>query len=220
MRNLCLLSLLLCLSCLGLNAQTLPDKIAVTHFYMVNLDEDLANVFTYKSAKTPDKYSVGDVVASIIDTFYTIAAERFKNELGLQLLPLNELKSRIKYNSLYPNCPDLSNIKKVLKCASGYNYYTDFFVNIFSELNTESPVRPLPNKIKPLYAISFTLYDNTGKIVQKIDFSYKSRQALSESSKADFDRNSQQLKSKLCDLYAEALNGFEIVCKKKLTAQL
>jgi hypothetical protein len=219
MKNLSLFFVIIFVVCFGLNAQSLQERRAVTHFYVVNLDEDLYNVFT--QAKHESSPGVeNELIASILDTFYTIASVKFRNELGLELLPLTELKDKIKYNSRYPNCPDMSNIKKVLKSVAGYDYYADYYVNVFSDLNTDSQVQTPLSRIKPLYAISFTLYNATGKIVEKIDFSYKSRKTLAENSKVDVNKNGQQLKSKLCDLYSEALNGFYVICRKKLTASL
>jgi len=71
-----------------------------------------------------------------------------------------------------------------------------------------------------LFAISFNLYDGTGKLVEKIDYSYKSNKALSEGNKPGIRPRSQQMKVRLCNSYSDALNGFSIVCKRKLTAQL
>jgi len=201
-----------------MQAQTLKDDKAVTHFYIVNIDEDLLDVST--SAKVNDKTpSRNEFVVGIIDTFYAIASERFKNELGLELLPLGELQGKVKYNSQYPNCPDMTNIKKVLKNAAGYKYYTDYFVNIFSDNNTDSSVKSAPNRIRPLYAICFTIYDASGKQVKKIDMTYKSRKPLAEN-KQDMKDLNQQMKSKLSKFYSEALTGFAFEYKKKMTAQL
>lgn len=219
MKNLSLFFVVIFVSCIGLCAQSLQDKRAVTHFYVVNLDEDLYNVFTL-AQDVSSTNNENNVIASILDTFYTIASLKFKDELGLEMLPLSELKDKIKYNNQYPNCPDVANIKKVLRSVAGYEYYVDYYVNVFSDVNPNSPVRPPVNKIKPLYAISFTLCNATGKVIEKIDFSYKSRKTLAENPKVDISKDGQQLKSKLCDLYTEALNGFYIVCRKKLTAQL
>jgi hypothetical protein len=221
MQNLYVFFVVVFVSCSGIHAQFLQDKRAVTHFYIVNLDEDLYNVFTpVQQENLPSTNIAGEVMTSILDTFYTIASVKFKNELGLEMLPLTELKDKIKYNTQFPNCPDLSNIKKVLKSVAGYEYYADYYVNVFSDLNTTSPNQPSLSKIRPLYAISFTLYDAKGKTIEKIDFSYKSRKSLAENPKADVSTDRQQLKVKLCDLYSEALNGFYTICRKKLTAQL
>jgi hypothetical protein len=216
MRTLCVLIALMT-SCIGLQAQALQADKAVTHFYIVNLDEDLLDVFT--SAKADNKTPSSDeFIKSIIDTFYTIASDKFKNELGLELLPLSELQGKVKYNSQFPNCPDMANIKKVLKHATGYKYYTDYFVNVFSDI-PDTPVKPAPNKIKPLYAISFTIYNESGKQIKKIDIAYKSKKALADN-KQDMSKVSQQMKLKLSDFYSEALKGVTVEYKKRMTAQL
>ena len=225
MRKISLLFAVTLLSWMGLNAQAIQGEKSVTHFYIVNLDENLFDVFSSgmvdsKTTKSIDNEVVDEFIAGVIDTFYTIAAEKFKEDIGLELLPLNELNNKIKYNKKYPNCPDMDNIKKVLKNVSGYKYYMDYFVNIFSDANTDFSAKPTPNRIKPLFAISFNLYDGTGKLIEKIDYSYKSNKSLSEGSKPGIRPKSQQMKVRLCNSYSDALNGFSIVCKRKLTAQL
>jgi hypothetical protein len=217
MRTICILFVTLMMSCFVSQAQTSPENKAVTHFYIVNLDEELVDVFT--STKTDNKTVAGnEFIQSVIDTFYTIASAKFKNELGLELLPLAELNGKVKYNNQFPNCPDMTNIKKVLKHASGYKYYMDYFVNVFSDV-PESSVTSLPTRIKPLYAISFTIYDGSGRQVKKIDLSYKSKKPLIEN-KQDMSRVSQVMKIKLSSYYSEALNGVTLEYKKRMTAQL
>lgn len=204
------------------NAQSINSEKAATHFYIVNLDNELLDILNQTNAKgkldaaTMEKT---DMVASIIDSVYNMSSQVFKSDLGLELLPLNELQSKIKYNSEFPNCPNMVNIKKVLKTASGYKYYADYFVNIFSGLNPDSQAKPSLNQIRPLYAISFTLYDGTGKIVKKMDFSYKSKKPLADNKK-DAAKTNEEIKSKICSQYNLALNEFTAEYKKMLIAKL
>lgn len=187
------------------------------------MDESLMNVFSFEKTENQTYRNSSDqgnnkFISCIIDTFYAIASAKLKDELGLELLPLNELHNKIKYSSEYPNCPDMINIKKVLKNASGYQYYADFFVNIYSTFPETSEKLAL-NEIKPLYAISFTLFDSKGSVIQKIEFSFKSKEPLAKTNKQN-ESLEQQIKKSLCLYYGEALNGFSTMCKKKLTAQL
>ena len=203
-----------------MNAQNLQGEKSATHFFIVNFDENLYDVLTSAKADKKSADANGkEFIASIIDTFYSIATEKLKSEIGLELLPLNELHDKIKYNKEYPNCPDMDNIKKVLKSASGYKFYMDYYINVFSDLNSDLTINLSPSKIRPLYAIRFVLYDGLGKPVEKIDFSYKSKKPLADGNK-QVNRTGQQLKLRLCDFYNEALDGFSIVCRKKLTSRL
>jgi len=166
------------ISCMGIKAQSLQSSKAVTHFFMVTMDENLLDVLNVikddKKNETQLTQPVDkDLMESIIDTFYSISTEKFKSEFGLDLLPLNELQSKVKYNTLFSNCPDAINIKKVIKNASGYKFYTDYFVNVFSDINTEYPVKPSLLRIRPLYAFCFNLYDASGKLLKNICFTLR-----------------------------------------------
>jgi hypothetical protein len=204
-------------------AQTpLKDK-TVTYFYVVNLDDDLSRILSLPQVVEKDTNAMNqkpnnELLASIADTFYTITLEKFRHELGLELLPLNALQGQVKYSTKYPNCPDVTNVKKVLKSASGYKYYADYYVNVFSDVSIYSPVIPSPTGIKPLYAISLTIYDQTGKLLKKINLSYKSNKALAEP-RVDSNKTTERMKSKLCNLYSEALNQVAVEYKKTV-AQL
>jgi hypothetical protein len=195
---------LLILCSVGLKAQSAPKDTAVTYYYVVNLDDNLTDLFS--SGKKDVDVQVSDsLISSIIDTFYNITVETFKKELGLEFLPLNELHGKIKYNSSYPQCPEFTNVKKLLKIIHGYDYYTDYFVNIFSDLNARSPGLILPSKIRPLFAISLALYNSKGTLVKNINLSYKSKKALGDAKPLTKTPNPQQLKLKLCNSYSEAL---------------
>jgi len=218
-----LLFALVTLCSLKSGAQTTSKDKAVTYFYVVNLDDDLSRILSLKKVVEKDSTAFdqklnNEMIASIADTFYTITLEKFRHELGLELLPLNALQGQVKYNTKYPNCPDVSNVKKVLKSASGYKYYADYYVNVFSDVSIYSPVIPSPTGIKPLYAISLTIYDQTGKVLKKINLSYKSNKALVDL-KADSNKSGEQMKSKLCNMYSEALNRVATEYKKTV-AQL
>lgn len=205
-----------------INAQTLQGQKSATHFFMVNLDADIAEVLSANDAGksvTVFSLSSNEMITSIIDTFYQIAEERFKAELGLELLPLGELKNKIRYNKDYPLCPDMPNIKKVLKTASGYKFYLDYYVNVFSDLYQETMAKPTPTRIRPLFAICFTLYNASGIAIEKVEYSYKTRKPLAQAN-WPADKSCLQIKTRLCEYYSEALEGFSIVCRKKLTAQL
>lgn len=214
--------IILLLNWTAINAQTLQGQKSATHFFMVNLDADIAEVLSAGDAvKNVSVYSLSSngMITSIIDTFYQIAEERFKAELGLELLPLGELKNKIRYNKDYPLCPDMPNIKKVLKTASGYKFYLDYYVNVFSDLYQETMAKPTPARIRPLFAICFTLYNASGIAVEKVEYSYKTRKPLAQANLST-DKSCQQIKTRLCEYYSEALEGFSVVCRKKLTAQL
>jgi hypothetical protein len=211
-------------SCLGLHAQSLNGEKAVTHYFMVNIDESIQDIFSSvkpeknipKSKENQEKKN--RIIEGIIDTFYTIASARVKEELGLELLPLNELHNKIKYSSEYPNCPKMTDIKKVLLSASGYKYYVDFYINIYSNFS-EAAETSSPDRIKPLYAISFTLYDAKGKLVKKTNFSFRSKEVLVKETIKDQNFLGTYMKTNLCNYYNEALNGFSNLDKKKLTAE-
>ena len=205
---------------MALEAQNLQGERSVTHFYIVNMDNDLMEILTGNENSKLSRSTGNEFIAGIIDTFYTIAAERLKSEIGLEMLPLAELQNKIKYSKEYPNCPRTDNIKKVLKSASGYKYYMDYFVNIFSDTYMESFSTPPPTRVKPLFAICFTLYDATGKPIEKVDFSYKSRKTLADPNRPTGQKLAQQMKSRLCEDYNDALDGFSVICRRKLTAQL
>lgn len=208
----------------NVNAQTPEAGKAATHFYIVNVDNALLNISGPGTAKNNDDEDddiaiQNEVVTHIIDSIYTISSELFKSQLGLELLPLNELKSKIRYSSEFPNCPNTTNIKRVLKKVSGYKYYADYYVNIFSGYNNEYLAKPHLTQIKPLYALSFTLYDNSGKVVKRIDFSYRSKKPMFNSNK-NVNISSEKVKTELCNLYTDALKEFTIEYKKVLLAKL
>jgi hypothetical protein len=207
-------SLIISLCCLSLNAEmTIKPKAAATHFYTVNFDEKLLDIFALAKTGKIIK-SNEEPVAAITDTFYTIAAEKFKTDLNLELLPINELKGKVKYSNLYPDCPD---IKKVLKAAKGYKYYVDYYVNIYS--NTAPAADNMPTDIvTPMYAISFTVYDDNGKEFAKMHFVYKSKMPLTKN-KQEYDKLGGHIKSNLCSLYSEALNELTIEYKKILQSK-
>lgn len=211
MRRILGIFVVLLASGMGLKAQSLQSNKTATHFFIVNMDENLLNVLNVikndKKNETPSSEPMDkDLMESIIDTFYFISSEKFKIEFGIELLPLNELQCKIKYSNLFPNCPDVANIKKVIKNASGYKFYTDYFVNIFSDINTDYPVKSLMH-IRPLYAICFNLYDATGKLVKNIKFSYKSKKPLADN-RLDIEKTEQQMKSELSQFYTDALNEY------------
>lgn len=202
-------------SCVGLRAQSLQGSQPVTYFYTVNFDDNMVSIFnsTDSTSNIPTtSFDNGKFLASLVDTFYCIAAKKFKTELGLELLPLNELQGKVKYSSAYPECPNLPNIKKAVKTAAGYKYYVDYYVNVFSDLSPESTLEPSAKRIRPLYAISFTIYNRDGKPVKEVKLSYKSRQPLA-CEKEEMSAPSCQMKAKLCDFYNEALNELTEVYK-------
>ena len=210
----------LMVSGVGLKAQSLQSNKTATHFFIVNMDENLLNVLNeIKNDKKNETSSAvpidKDLMESIIDTFYSISSEKFKIEFGIDLLPLNELQSKIKYSNLFPNCPDVVNIRKVIKNASGYKFYTDYFVNIFSDINTDYPVKNALMHIRPLYAFCFNLYDATGKLVKNIKFSYKSKKPLADN-RLDIEKTKQQMKAELSQFYSDALNEYASMHKLKL----
>ena len=209
----------LVVSCLGLKAQSMQSCNAVTHFFIVNLDENMADVLNFlQNEKKTDNF-MGELLdkkafEEIMDTFYTIFCEKFKNEFGINLLPLRELQNKIKYNSHFPTCPDVVNIKKVIKNASGYKYYTDFFVNIFSDLSAEYPAKPSLMRIKPIYALCFNLYDSNGALIRNICFSYKSKKSLAET-RHELNKTIQEMKAELSEFYSDALNEFTALNKSQ-----
>lgn len=204
------------------NAQLFNSEKAVTHFYIVNVDKNLLGLSNSTNVGDENKEIEeirSDLLTNIIDSIYTLSSEMFKTEIGLELLPLGELKNKIAYNANFPKCPDMVNIKKVLKKASGYKYYADYYVNIFSGFNGEYLAKPHFAQIKPLYAICFTLYDNTGRIVKKIDFSYKSKVPFGNNKKGSVKTN-QEVQTRLCDMYCDAFKEFAQEYKRVLVAKL
>lgn len=202
-------------SCVGLRAQSLQGSQPVTYFYTVNFDDNMVSIFNSSdtaSSVPSTTFDNSKFLASLADTFYCIAAEKFKAELGLELLPLNELQGKVKYSNAYPECPNLASIKKAVKTAAGYKYYVDYYVNVFSDLSPESTLEPNAKRIRPLYAISFTIYNRSGKPVKEIKLSYKSRKPLADE-KEDMSAPSCQMKVKLCNFYNEALNELTEVYK-------
>ncbi len=203
------------LSCVGLRAQALQGTQPVTYFYTVNFDDNMVSIFNSSDTvnNVPSTtFDNGKFLASLVDTFYCLAANKFKSELDLDLLPLSELQGKVKYSNTYPECPNLSSIKKAVKSAAGYKYYVDYYVNVFSDLSPESTLEPNAKRIRPLYAISFTIYNRDGKAVKEIKLSYKSRQPLA-CEKEEMSAPSCQMKAKLCDFYNEALNELTEVYK-------
>lgn len=202
------------------NAGDKNSEKAATHFYIVNIDNDLLSIMNSINNENISGATVaGSIANSIIDTIYEISAQTFRTQLGLDLLPLSELRDKIKYNKTYPECPDMVNINKVLKVASGYKYYVDFYVNIYSEITNESVINPTPSQIRPLYAISFTLYDNTGKVIKKLQYSYQSPKVLEENKKRSVAID-KIVKTNLCGMYEIALKEFTSEYKKNLVAAL
>ena len=202
----------LVVSCMRLKAQSMQSSNAVTHFFIVNLDENMVDVLNFlKNEKKADNFT-GELLdkkafESIMDTFYTIFSEKFKNEFGINLLPLGALQNKIRYSNQFPNCPAVVNIKKVIRNASGYKYYTDFFVNIFSDLTSEYPAKPSLLRIKPIYALCFNLYDGNGTLIRNICFSYKSKKSLAEN-RHESNKTIQEMKEELSEYYSDALNEF------------
>jgi hypothetical protein len=199
------------------NAQTTTPEKAATHFFIVNLDGHLMDALNPSQEFTDDQAYELNAISVIIDSLYRISAETFKNELNIELLPLTELKSKIKYNRFFPNCPNVTNVKKVIKVAAGYTYYADFYVNIFSGITNEVTSKPSLYKIRPLYAFSFTLYDKSGKVVKKIDFNYKAKKSLVDSS-YDTHKSGNDVKAAIVSLFHSAVYEFSAEYKKKLLA--
>ena len=135
----------------------------------------------------------------------------FKNDLGLDLLPLNDFEDKAS-ESL--NCPEMINIKKVLKTSSGFNYYVDYYVNIFSGNNNDTVSNPTLNQIRPLYVISFTLYDNERNVLKRMQYVHRSVQPLADKL-AVSQRTSEDIKLALCNIYKEALKEFAFEFKNE-----
>jgi hypothetical protein len=215
MKNIIILSIAI-ISCIGIKGQSLLTNQSVTYFYTVNFDKTLANLFNSTDVNNTVNKSYNtinnNIIAGIIDTFYHIASEKFRNELNMELLPLKELQGKIKYNTMYPKCPNIVNIKKVMKFASGYTYYIDYYINIFSDLTPNLYDALPPTRIKPVYAISFTLYNSTGEQIKEIKLCYKSKKNL-VSEQENLNKTSQKMKSQLCSFYSEALNQLTMAYK-------
>jgi hypothetical protein len=209
---------LLMMSCIGLNSQTLPGGRTATYFYIVNFDNNLNELFKLTGSEVSSSIDLVEglnkkFTTNIIDTFYTIASEKFKTELGLELKPLSELTGKVKYNKSYPDCPSVDNVKKVIKSVSGYQYFVDYYVNVFSE-NSDNPESSLsPSIVKPIYAISFTLYDTNGKTLKQIQLCYRAKKSLAKTHKMDKSTH-QEIKSELCSFYSEALDQVAMVYKR------
>jgi len=203
------------------NSCAQPDNAAkaVTHFYIVNFDNELLNFLNASKEDISNNSLNSPVTMLIMDTLYQISTQIFKKELGLELLPLNELQNKIKYNKTFPDCPDVFSINKVLKKASGYKYYIDYYVNIFSDVTNKSALTSSLSQIKPLYAISFTLYDSNGKVVKKFQYSYRSTEPLAND-KEKKQISKQDIKTNLCSTYEVALKKFTSGYKKNLVASL
>jgi len=187
----------------GIKAGNLEVEKAATLFYIVNLDDQMIDMFNQAKPKGEEQSVNSDKLelkSSVMDSIYAISCEVFKNDLGLELLPLNELHNKIKYNNQYPNCPNGEYVKKLVKTGSDYKFYADFYVNIYSGLGTSSIVKPNAKQIKPLYAISLTLYNKSGNVTLKKEFSYKSKDPLAESKKSK-TLSAEEIKSKLYDYY-------------------
>jgi hypothetical protein len=181
-----------------------PEKVAPL-YYIVNLDKKLQNVFFQPNVDSKlDSYNNSNETSSLADSLYTMSNLAFKNDLGFELLPLNDFEDKASESV---NCPEMINIKKVLKTSSGYNYYVDYYVNIFSGNNIDSVSRPSLNQIRPLYVISLTLYDNGRNVVNRIQYVYRSSKPLAEKLNGT-KRTEQDIKMALCDIYQDALKEF------------
>ncbi len=196
----------------GLNAaEEIKGEKAATLFYIVNLDDQMLDVFKQVKAKTDDASASDnkiEVTSGVIDSIYAISSDVFKDDLGLELLPLNELQNKVKYNSQFPNCPNEgNNIKKAVKNATGYKFYVDFFVNIYSGLNPSPNSKVTAKQIRPLYAISFTIYNKSGNVTLKKEFTYRSNDTLADNKKGK-KITEQDIMSKLYNTYRTALREF------------
>lgn len=205
------------LGCFSIAKAQVSER-AATHFYTVNFDSKFQNYFSLDDSKGDSlNYTLSNkFTQAIADSMYVISANAFKTELGLELLPLSELKDKVRYNNEYPNYPDAIKIKKVLKSASGYKYYVDFYINVFSGYSIDPTERPSLNHVKPIYAISFTLYNGNGNILKKIQFSHPSSEPIVEN-KCDKKEHVELL---LCNLYKEAMKEFTNEYKAGIAAAL
>jgi hypothetical protein len=196
-----------------------PEK-AATHFYIVNFDTKFQDFFSLDGNSSDSlNYALTDqFTQSIADSMYVISANAFKNDLGLELLPLTELRDKVRYNSEFPNYPDAVNIKKVLKSASGYKYYVDFYINVFSGFSIDPTEKPSLNHTKPIYAISFTLYNGNGNILKKIQFSHHSKELIIENPNTTDKKI--YVETLLCNLYEEAIKEFTTEYKAGIAAAL
>jgi hypothetical protein len=209
---------LMIMSFAGINAQSLLIDHTATHFYIVNFDKNLNEIFnsTEPDSKNPFSFKEKvnkEFISSIIDTFYKIASDKFKSELGLELMPLNELQGKVKYNESYPDCPYVANIKKVVKSVSGYQYFVDYYVNVFTDLSVNSAPTLTPAMIKPIYAISFTIYNNNGKLLKQIQLCYKAKKSLAKTHEINTNTN-KEVKTELCSFYNEALDQVAMAYKR------
>jgi len=186
----------------SVKSQSTQNLSAVTHFYIVNLDDKLLESINDINRLDNSKYLTHK---SIIDTFYSISVSFFKDALGLELLPLNELRKKVKYNDQFPECPAAVGVKRVIKSASGYEFYADYYVNVFSD-NVDNDNEAYA--VKPLFAISFTLYDSFGNRVKQIEYSYKSRKALDIKNIENSPDKGEAIKGQYSELYSNALSSF------------
>lgn len=188
-----------------------PEKVAPL-YYIVNLDKKLQNVFHQLNVDCKlDTYNNSTETSSLADSLYAMSNLTFKNDLGIELLPLNDFEDKASETI---NCPEMINIKKVLKTSAGYNYYVDYYVNIFSGNNIDSVSRPSLNQIRPLYVISFTLYDNQRNVLSRMQYVYRSSKPLAE--KLNGTKSTEQdIKMALCNIYQEALKEFAFEFQSK-----
>lgn len=90
-------------ACLSINLSAICTKPfngekAATHFYIVNLDEQILDMFNQFTDNCKDQQVnpiKKEFTANVIDSIYAISAQMIKMEIGLELLPLSELQNKI-----------------------------------------------------------------------------------------------------------------------------
>jgi len=108
-------------------------------------DISLGDVFSSATNPTPDTSYYVDpagektiflegsggnmLVASLLDTLYSMLSQRFADSLNIRLYPLGELKNKVTYNSAYPCKPDEYSKRRAIKAAKGYERYCLIYIN-------------------------------------------------------------------------------------------
>lgn len=187
-----------------------PEKVAPL-YYIVNLDKKLQNIIFQPNIDSKLDTYCNYEIASLADSLYSMSNTAFKKDLGLDLLPLNDFEDKASESF---NCPEMINIKKVLKTSTGFNYYVDYYVNIFSGNNIDSISNPSLNQIRPLYVICFTLYDNQRNVLTRMQYVHRSSQPLAD--KLTGSRKTyEDIKLALCNIYKDALKEFAFEFKNE-----
>lgn len=145
--------------------------------------------------------------------------QAFAEELQITIAPKNTLEGKINYFGSYPHT---QKFKKVLKTASGEEYYMSYSVDMFKGGASVGAMGiKVGGNIKPTTVIRMAIADNGGKVVQEFEIKEKTNISIgaTKTSVQGIEKGSgespKQVGPKIIEVYKNALSILIEEFKKK-----